>query len=406
MMPGNSDFMKQLNRSMVLNVIRNYGPISKVDIAGRTKLTFATVSNIASELTSSKLIYENGYQSSNGGRRSVLYGLDPNSFYVVGVELGVTNIRSVAINLKAEVISDFIVETQSANGREAMLQNIFFAIDEVMTNSKIDRAKFAGIGISSPGPVDPDSGIVLTPPNLNDWHNVPLKKLIEDRYRLPSLLEKDANAAAFGEYWLGAAHGKRNAIYVLADHGIGGGILIDGRIYRGFLNGAGEIGHGTIDIDGRRCNCGNYGCLEAMASGIAIVKRAIEEVRRGAPSSLSELSKQDESVITSRLIINEALNGDKLCKDLLDEAGRYLGIGIASLINYFNPESIILGGPLITTYYPMFGTIETIARQRALSTFSTATIIQQSVLRESASVIGAASLILQYLFDRPGQIML
>jgi glucokinase-like ROK family protein len=399
---GNSDLMKQINRSSVLGLIKNHGPISKVELALNSKLTFASISNITTELLNSKLIEEIGYGGSSGGRKPVLYELNHDSFYVIGVEIGVSQIRTVIVNLNATIIVDYSVVNLPDSSKEIVTQQIFKSIDYVMT--QVDRNKIAGIGISSPGPVDAESGIILAPPNLSGLNQFRLKDLVYERYGLPTLVEKDANASALGEQWFGSAKGKENLLFVLADQGIGGGIIINGRIYRGFRHGAGEIGHGTIDVDGPRCNCGNYGCLEAMASGIAITRRLKEEIRRGAQSQLMEGSVNEEDINLEQ-IINAALSGDKLAKDILEEAGRYLGIGVASLVNYFNPETIILGGILINSYPPMSRIIRELAKKRCFSHFAEVVTVQESLLGAEAGVIGAASLVIQYLFDSPDQIM-
>ncbi|WP_045517093.1 ROK family transcriptional regulator [Neobacillus niacini] len=402
---SNADHMKQLNRSVVLNVIRNFGPISKVDLAERTKLTFATISNIINELYHSNLIIEDGYGESNGGRKPVLYGLNPNAYFVIGVELGVSQVSAIITNLEAIVVTEYSLNTHFSRKSELVIQQIFDVIDEVIRISGIDYEKIVGIGISCPGPLDLEAGIVMKPPNLVGWENIYLRDLVRDRYNLPTFLEKDANAAALGEKWFGSAKGKENVIFVLADEGIGGGVIYQNRIYRGFNYGGGDIGHGTIDIDGPLCNCGNYGCLEALASGLAIVRRVKEEIRRGVKSKLVDIYESTEEDLTLEIIIESANGGDVLAKNILDEAGRYLGIGTATLINFFNPEVIIIGGSVVNDYDPILKTIEEISCKRAFPYYTKGIKVEKSMLGKRAGLIGAASLVLQSFFDHPNKII-
>ncbi|TDL64745.1 ROK family transcriptional regulator [Rhodococcus qingshengii] len=405
MSASNADQMKQVNRSVVLNVVRNFGPISKVDLAERTNLTFATISNIINELYRSNLIIENGYGESNGGRKPILYGLNPNAYFVIGVELGVSQVSAIITNLEATVITDYSVNTHSSLQSDLVIQQIFDGIDEVIRLSGIDYEKILGIGISSPGPLNLESGIIMKPPNLIGWENVHLRDLVRDRYNIPTFLEKDANAAALAEMWFGSAKGKENIIFVLADEGIGGGVIYQNRIYRGFNYGGGDIGHGTIDVDGPLCNCGNYGCLETLASGIAIVRRVKEEIRRGVKTNLCGIDEGAEKDLTLEFIIDSAKGGDVLAKNILDEAGRYLGIGLATLINFFNPEVIIIGGSVVNNYDSILKTIEEISCKRAFPYYTKGIKIEKSMLGKRAGLIGAASLVLQSFFDDPNKII-
>ncbi|NGP45953.1 ROK family transcriptional regulator [Bacillaceae bacterium SIJ1] len=291
---SNADHMKQMNRSVVLSLIRNEGPISKADIAEKTKLTFATISNIIQKLFQSNLISEQGHGESKGGRKPVLYGLNANAYYAVGVEVGVSQVSAVLTNLQATVVAEEKVPTDASLESTSIVGQMFAVIDTVIETAGVTKESILGIGISAPGPLDIESGVILQPPNLTGWRHVPLRDMVSERYRLPVHLEKDANAAALGEMWFGAAKGKENVIFILADEGIGGSVIYQGRFYRGFNNGGGDLGHGTIDIDGPLCNCGNYGCLEALSSGLAVVRRVKEEVRRGVSSQLSVLIEEDE----------------------------------------------------------------------------------------------------------------
>lgn len=401
---GNSDRMKQMNRSLVLHIIRERGPISKVEITKKAELTFPTISNIISELVSENVISENGYGTSSGGRKPVLYDFNTNHIFVIGVDLGVSNISVAAISLKGMIESKLTVYTDTAGGSKKVVDQIYGLIEKIIMRVERQGGKVASIGISSPGPVDSETGTVLSPPNLEGWDEVPLKKLIYQKFGICTLIEKDANAYALGEQWFAPTQSKKNVIFILVDQGIGGGIIIQNRIFKGSQNVAGEIGHGSIDVDGPRCNCGNYGCLEAMASGIAIVRRTKERIRRGEKTNLKQFYDKHDC-LTLETIIEAGLEGDALAKSILDDTGRYLGIGVANLINFFNPDEMILGGEVINKYPLMIDMIEEIAKDRVFADRAKKVSLKRSHLKELAGVYGAASIAMQFLFDHPEKLL-
>lgn len=402
---GNSESMKKLNRSAVLYVIQQYGEISKADIAEKTHLTVASIANIISEFLRADLIYKGGYGNSSGGRKPILYRLKSSNNYVIGIDISVTKIRAAIVNLGGQVIDQVILDKQ-ANEKSPIIDRIFSTVDNLLGTTIVDKRKIYAIGISSPGPIAYETGSVISSPNITGLNHVPIRNMIKERYNLMTLLEKDANAAALGEQWFGSAKGIENVIYVLADQGIGGGIIFQGRIYRGFLNGAGEIGHGTIDVSGPRCNCGNYGCLEALASGIAIVRRIKEELLRGQESVLKEIYEDDNSNLTLEHVLQAGSKGDELAIRILDESIGYLGIGIANVINLFNLEEIIIGGSVIHAHKQGLENVKNIAAQRCLFKQSGETVIKRSLFLENSQVIGAASVVIEHLFDHPEELIL
>lgn len=398
---GNMDRNKHLNRSLVLNTIHKYGPISKADISQKLNLTFATIGNITSELIKTEAIRTSGFGESNGGRKPALYEINWENFYVIAVDIGVTKITAAIVNLKGEIYSRYDVGMSSIKDSLTLIERVYKTVDELLAGKDITDSKIFGIGVSAPGPIDGDEGKILSPPNLQDTSDVNIEQLLEERYHLTTILEKDANAAALAEQWFGSIHMKENILYILADQGIGGGIIIGTRIYRGFKNGAGEIGHVSIDVDGPRCNCGNFGCLEAMASGIAVIKRVQEEIRRGVLSTLADLYLQEDHSLTLDEIIKHARQGDRLANTVLDEAGRYLGIGVANAINFFAPSKVIFGGQMIDLNPEVVRTAEKIAKSRSFSSFAKKITFTKSSFGYQSTLVGAASIIQQKLFDAP-----
>lgn len=399
--PGNTDRNKQLNRSLVLNIIHKNGPITKAEISKELELTFATIGNITSELIETGAIKVTGYGQSNGGRKPALYEINWENNYVIALDVGVTKISAAIVNLKAEIHARCDVEMENSQYDLTFIERVFKAVDQLLSRTELSHLKIIGIGVSAPGPIDEESGKLLSLPNLQEGRNVTIKQQLEQRYGLMTVLEKDANAAALAEQWFSNMQMKENILYIFADQGIGGGLIIDTRIYRGFHNGAGEIGHMSIDVDGPRCNCGNFGCLEAMASGISVIKQVKKEIRRGASSSLAEIYLQDEKQLTLDLIIQHGKNGDPLVKNVLDQTGRYLGIGVANAINFFAPSQVIFGGQMIDLYPEIVKIAERTAKPRFFSDAASRINFTNSSFGFDASLIGAAAIIQQKLFDKP-----
>ncbi|WP_217589117.1 ROK family protein [Lentibacillus saliphilus] len=389
--------VRQLNRSYILKQIREQGPITKIALANYLSLTFAAVSNIVADLVKLNVIKEVGYGESEGGRPPVLYDMNWNSIHVIAVDIGVEHISAAEIDLKARVIEETTVDTQGA----PLIERVYTVIDQLLERRTNDSVKIAGIGVSAPGPIDARDGRMLTPPNMEGVSNIDIKYLLEDRYGLTTVLEKDANASALAEQWFGHVTTDEDILYIFNDVGLGGGLIINARVHRGFGNGAGEIGHMAIDIDGPRCNCGNFGCLEALSSGIAIQRRVKEEIRRGYPTTLEEAFVRNEKALTIDLIINHAKQGDQLAKHILDEAGRYLGLGVANAINLFAPDQVIFGGSVTVLYPEMIKIAEHVAKQRTFSPFSERITFAQSKFHKQSNLVGAAAVIQQRLFDYP-----
>ncbi len=394
---GGAEVMKRQNRSSVLHVLRKESPVSNAELARHTGLSVMSVSNIVKELQACDLVETTGSGESQGGRKPTLYQLHEQN-WVISVAIHVDNIQTAKINPQGNIVQ---VEKKSICGQ--LRQNEWAAlvcdlIDQLLENTE-DQARPLGIGVSAPGPVDVDSGTMLHPPNIKAIEQWEVAALLRERYRLPVVLERDANAAALAEYWFGSSENKSSMLYVLADQGIGGGIIFQGKVYRGFLNGAGELGHHTIDMDGPKCSCGSYGCLEALASGIAMTKKAeTMQNQREAPSS-------EKQQITLEKIFQAAMAEVPLAMQLLEESANYLGVGIANAANILNPEEIIIGGAIVHGYPAAMETISYLVNDRILYNGNNSMIIKRSQFKEEAQLVGAAAVILDHLFSNPQLLM-
>ena len=268
----------------------------------------------------------------------------PARVLAAGVDLGGTKIYSLIADANGNVLADDRRPTQAAEGSDAVIDRIVASVRQALDEANVDSREIVGLGISTPGPCDPRRGIVTEAPNLG-WSDVPLVDLVSKKLGVPALLENDAAAAAYGEMKFGAGRGKRHILYVTLGTGIGGGIIIDGQIYGGASGAAGEVGHLVLEPDGVACNCGARGCLEALASGPAIAREAAAAVTAGRSDVMAKMAAGRE--LTAELVLEAAQQGDPAAKDVIERAGRYLGLGLVGLLNVFNPEALILGGGLI-----------------------------------------------------------
>ncbi len=312
----------------------------------------------------------------------------------VGVDLGGTKIYSLTATAEGEVLGEDRCPTQAAAGPEAVIGRLVESVRRALDQAGATTDEIVGVGLSTPGPCDPARGIVTNPPNLPGWGDVPLARFVSERLGVPTVLENDAAAACYGELRFGAGRGYQHIVYVTLGTGIGGGIIIDGRIYGGASGAAGEVGHLIIAEDGPLCGCGNRGCLEALASGLAIAREAAAALDGGRCPVLAELV--DEATPTAELVHQAALQGDATAREIIERAGHHLGLGLAGLLNCFNPQALILGGGLLGLGDLYLEPAMRTARAGAFDQILADVTITQAKLRERAGALGAAALIIEH----------
>jgi len=315
--------------------------------------------------------------------------------YSIGVDLGGTNIVSAIVNYQGKIVSRLKVPTLAEKGKEATVKRIIEAIHKNIAQSTITPDDIIGIGIGAPGPLDIKRGIINFAPNLPGWRDIPLKKILEDEFNMKIVLENDANAAAWGERCFGAGQGINNLVCFTLGTGIGGGIIIDGKIYHGNNCGAGELGHMTVNKDGPRCNCGNYGCLEAYSSATGVKNRIKSRIKEGIKSDFLNFDSDDELLDSIRLksIFETARKGDKLTKDIVEEAISYLGIAIANITNILNPEMVVLVGGITNEGDKLLIPLKEEVKKRAFYSNYKSLKIVIGELGGNAGVLGAAALL-------------
>ena len=316
--------------------------------------------------------------------------------FVLGIDIGGTNlvVGSVAEDGSA-MVAAASEPTQSEAGATDVVDRLVGLAERAIATTRREApgAEILGVGVGAPGPLDTKRGIVLLTPNLG-WVNMPLRQLIHDRLDLPAALDNDANCAVLGEWWVGAARGARHAIGITIGTGIGGGLIVDGQLYHGASDVAGEIGHTTIDTEGRRCKCGNYGCLEAYASGPNIALRAVEEMEAGAESRLRALVGGDLRKVTAQTVYQAAADGDELALEVVNDTAKFLGVGIGNLLNVFNPEVVVVCGGVTLAGDHLFEPLRREVARRAFKPAVSACRIVPGELVGTAGVYGAAKIFL------------
>ncbi len=321
--------------------------------------------------------------------------LEKEKGYSIGVDLGGTNIVSAIVNYQGKIVNHLKVPTLAERGKEATIKRIIETIHENIVQSSVAPNDIIGIGIGAPGPLDVKKGIINFAPNLPGWRDVPLKKILENEFKMKVVLENDANAAAWGERCFGIGRGVDNLVCFTLGTGIGGGIIIDGKIYHGSNYGAAELGHMTVNKDGPRCNCGNYGCLEAYSSATGIKNRIKNRIEEGIKSKFLNFDN-DNGLLESlrlKLIFETARKGDKLTKGVVEEAISYLGIAIANIANILNPEMVVLVGGITNEGNKLLIPLRREAKRRALYSNYKSLKIVIGKLGGNAGVLGAAALL-------------
>lgn len=313
--------------------------------------------------------------------------------FIVGVDLGGTNIVVGAMSDDGTQQYGMHSEpTRSEDGADGvilrMARMVETTIGTTMRETGVERAAFQGVGIGAPGPLDRARGVVLLTPNLG-WRNVPLRDRMTELTGLRATIDNDANCATYGEFWIGAARGARNVVGMTIGTGIGGGLIFDGKLYHGASDVAGEIGHTTIDQTGRRCGCGNYGCLEAYASGPAIAERAREALAFDQVSILPEMVDNDLERITAQTVYDAAARGDSVAREVVRDTARFLGTGIGNLLNIFNPDVVVIAGGVTQAGDALFEPLRAEARRRAFRPAFDACRIVPGELPGTAGVVGA-----------------
>lgn len=372
---GDQALVRQINLSLVMNILRTQAPISRAALAQATGLNKATVSDLVFDLMERGFIREVGMKSSGTGRPATLLTLHPAAGFIVSCEIAVDFIEVLVTDFAPEVFWQVKERTFPEMGQQAILERTLALLFQAVEKGRATEAPLFGVAIGVPGMVDSTSGTLLFAPNLG-WNNVELLAFFEKaNFGAPVFVDNEANLAALGEHYFGAARGYDNVLYLSGNIGLGGGVVRDGHLCRGVSGVASEFGHMTMNPDGELCNCGNRGCWETQVSQKALYRYLDEFINAGKKSTLEHLSGN----YSVESIVDAARMGDEAAILALEKTGRHLGIGIASLLNALNPELVVLGGMLSLAADFLLPVVENEIQNRALRWN-----------RESAQVVRAA----------------
>lgn len=308
---------------------------------------------------------------------------------VVALDIGGTKTLSALVDSYGHVLARRRMETPQ-KGPGPFTEAVAREVAALLAGAGLRREDVLGLGAGAPGPLDPATGVVFEPPNLEGWRDVPLADLLSEATGIRAVIENDANAAAVGEAWVGAGVGLRDLIYITVSTGIGGGLIFGGELYHGVSGTAGEIGHMTIEPDGPTCTCGRRGHLEILASGTAIGRMAAEAVRAGRPSSLGALPEEE---ITAAAVAAAAAAGDVLAIEVYARAGGHIGVAAASLVNVLNPQMIVFGGGVSKAGELLLAPVRQAVRERAFERPAEAVRIVQAALGDDVGVVGVAGVV-------------
>ena len=311
--------------------------------------------------------------------------------YALVADVGGTRTRVALVDATGAIVVRHSAETLAREGRAAVMNRLADALEHVASER---RTEIKGVGLSLASPVEPGTGVMYNPPNLgSEWHLFTPIPMLQERLSLPVYAENDATLGALGEHAFGAGRGCDNMVYMTVSTGIGGGIIIGGNLYTGTNGFGGEIGHMTIDQNGPLDNCGNVGCLEALASGTALARMAQERIEAGESSVMLEFAGGDIAAVDARIIVQAALQDDTLAQSLIQEVGRSLASGIITLMHIFDPQLIVIGGGLGQNLDMFMPTIESEVKRRAMAHFQGAVPVAKSQLGDDVSLLGAAALV-------------
>lgn len=404
---GDQSLVRDINLSLIMSRLIEHAPLSRAGLAETTGLNKSTVSSLVKQLLDLQFVREVGFNLGGIGRPSVQLEINPNAGYIVSCELGVESIEVMFANFSAEVIWKRREAIDAPDQQEAIIRQLFALLHEAVRVSELPRDRedrLLGLAVGAPGLASAADGTLLFAPNLG-WHEVPLQYLLQREFgNLAIFVENEANMAALGEYFFGVAQGYREVLYLSAGVGLGGAIVRNGLLFKGASGYASEFGHMTLDPDGPLCNCQNRGCWETFVSQRALFRLICQAIGAGQPSALTALAHGDLDTLTIPLVVQAAQQGDRVALSALEQVGRDLGIGIASLVNGLNPDLIVLGGSLSLAGALILPVAEAEVDRRALRWNRQAASLKIAQHGTESCVMGGVAMVYQHILSYPGNL--
>lgn len=398
----NHDVMRNENVLLVLQCIQEKGPIFRREIKEITGLSSGSISTIVSELLEKGIVSECESDTKQRGRNPCELDICTKNSCMIGIDINSAGINIVLMNLKCIVYSSYFEKIQTPEYHSVMDQ-IYHMLDGIVEGLKRDGVRLLGIGVAMQGTVNRKEGISQYCPYLKEWKDIPVKKMMEDRYHCKTIVEHSPDCMALYESWFGVAKGSENFMFIRAGDTIGLSIVVDGKVIHGFNNNAGEFGHMIVEPEGEVCSCGSYGCLETVASQKSIIKYIRDEVKKGRKTNLKEImgSKQLDE-LDMDIVYRACCMKDEICMEAMERMAFYFGIAISNIINLLNPELIVLGGNIMNYETLFMDRVRETVDKRAWSK-SNKTIMATTSKTNTAS-IGAGLNVMKEILE-PGIIL-
>jgi glucokinase-like ROK family protein len=394
--------VRELNLSLVLRFIHNKAPVSRSQIAQATGLNKSTVSSLVEDLLQRQLVHETGVNTIGTGRPATMLEINPQAGGIIGIELGVGFITIALTDFAGQILWRTLAEVNVNDSQDNAIARILELTDKAIDVCKNHGLYLLGLGLSVPGTAHTEEGILVFAPNLH-WRNIHFGKIFLDHIGLNIYVENDANAAAIAEHLFGVARQSDDFIFVVVSIGIGGGLFLNGNLYRGKNGYAGEIGHTPIVAEPYQnpCHCGNLGCWETYANQASLIERVQNRLNTNQESLITKFIVEQNSPLSISIIKQAADECDKEAIEALEETGRALGLGFASLIDIFNPEKIVLGGTLSSVGKYLLPSIKETATEHSFSDISQKADILLSSFETDAILIGAISIVVDDILSNP-----
>ncbi len=391
---ADQEVVRKVNKSLILNALRLDAPISRAELAALTGLNCSTVSNIIKDLIDEGLVWEQELKDSRIGRPSISLNLRPDGGAIIGVEINVDFISVLLTDFVAHPLHHVFIPFERALPQIEVLLQAEQAVEQAIQIASQRALRVMGIGVGLPGMVDIEHGELIFAPNLG-WRDMPLRLMWNQRFRCPIYVENEANLAAMGEYYFGCAHNVNHFLYLSSGVGLGGGIMIHGKLYRGWNGYAGELGHMQRDPHGEMCGCGRRGCWETQVGPQAVLNRVKNALKESDPGG--DLSYLKD--LTFEKAVDQALRGNQVCIEAFQELAVHIGTGIADLADIFNPELVVIGGLLCQAREILEQSIQETVHQETLLPAQKDFRIMFSERGRDACVYGAIAIVLDNILQ-------
>ena len=392
---------KERDKAVIEALVRSHGPVSRAGIRQLTQLRWSSVSPIVRELLNQGKLVEVGPSTNPMGRKQTLLRLNEENGYIVAVEFDPETVSAAVTDLFPRIRSKVTETTRVDEDANGLIHQLFLCAHEAIRQAGIPRDKLLGIGVADPGLVDVRQGVSVLSAHIGFWKNVHLKKLFEAEFGVPVILDSSTRAQALAERVRGAGEGAGEMIYIEYGRGIGAGIIIEGKCLLGNNSFAGEFGHIPMIENGPACSCGSFGCLEAIVGLSAMEARCRKAIQEGSNTRALEIAHADPTRITGWIVLQAAKLGDKTCLAIVGELEKYLGLGISTLVNLFNPSIIILDHRLGLAGDSLLDQIAQRVKRQALGSSTANLKFRYGTLGRDAGLLGAALNILERIFEIP-----